>query len=310
MNQEFRDRVLLPIGIPVGAVTIILIVVLIFSRILLNLHELELVPVAIGLMAAINIMGVATVLSLRPKLRSIDWAALLGVAAVPMLAGGAIAAGMIQVQVHEEEPPPEPQTLSVTAANLAFDAKQLLLKSGSPLEINLTNQDTVPHNIAIYRTPQDAQAQTASLFKGTLINAGARTSYRVPPLQVGTYYFQCDIHPAMNGAVTVEEAPAEPPEPEEVDITAKGLTFDKKELSLPSGVAAVIVLDNQDPDQHNVSVYPDAEVARTQQNALLKGVLFPGPATRRYRLDALPPGTYFFQCDIHVTTMNGTLTAE
>lgn len=310
MNMQFRDRVLLPIGIPLGAGTVILVVVLIFSRVLLKVHELELVPVAIALMAAINILGVATVVSIRPRLRSIDWAALLGVAAVPMLAGGAIAAGMIQVQVHEEEPKPQAQTLSVAAANLAFDAGQLVFRAGSPLVINFANNDTVPHNIAIYRTPQDAQVQTGSLFKGTIINAAATSPYRVPSLKPGSYYFQCDIHPTMNGAVTVQEAPSEPEEPAEVEITAKGLTFDKKELSLPSGIAAVIVLNNQDPDQHNFSVYPNAEVALTQQNAVLKGLLFGGPATRRSRLNAQPPGTYYFQCDIHPTTMNGTLTAE
>lgn len=290
--------------------TLILIVVLIFSRVLLKVHEFELIPVAIALMAALNILGAAAVISLRPRLRSIDFAALASVAAVPILAGGAIATGMIQVEVHEEEPRPQPQTLSVTAANLAFDARQLVLKSGAPLVINFANKDTVQHNIAIYRTPQDAQAQTSSLFKGTLINAGATTAYRVPVLQPGTYYFQCDIHPTMNGGVTVEKSPASPARPAEIEITAKALTFDKKDLSVPSGVPAVIVLNNQDPDQHNLSIYPNAEVGRTQQGALLKGTLFPGPAVRRYRLSAQPPGTYYFQCDIHVTTMNGTFTAE
>lgn len=310
MNKDFRDRILLPIGIPLGAVTVILVVVLIFSRVLLRVHEFEYIPVAIALMAAVNILGAAAVMSLRPRLRSIDLAALAGVVAVPILAGGAIATGMIQVQTHEEEPAPQAQTLSVSAANLAFDAKQLVLKSGAPLVINFDNKDTVPHNLAVYRTPQDAQAQTGSLFKGTLIDGGATTTYRVPPLQPGTYFFQCDIHPTMNGGVNVEEAPAEPAEPAEVEITAKGLAFDRKELSVPSGVPAVIVLDNQDADQHNLSVYPNAEVGRTQQNQLFKGTLFPGPATRRYRLNALPPGAYYFQCDIHVTTMSGTLTAE
>ena len=29
------------------------------------------------------------------------------------------------------------------------------------------------------------------------------TIYRVPGLPAGTYYFQCDVHPDMNGALVV-----------------------------------------------------------------------------------------------------------
>jgi plastocyanin len=30
----------------------------------------------------------------------------------------------------------------------------------------------------------------------------AVTTYDVPELEAGTYYFQCDVHPNMNGTVT------------------------------------------------------------------------------------------------------------
>ena len=43
--------------------------------------------------------------------------------------------------------------------------------------------------------------------------------------------------------------------------------------------------------------------------ALMIGNLVTGPATADYQVPALPPGKYFFRCDVH-PQMNGTLTAR
>ena len=35
-----------------------------------------------------------------------------------------------------------------------------------------------------------------------------------------------------------------------------------------------------------------------------------GPATTTYSVPALKSGTYYFQCDVHPTTMNGTFVVK
>ncbi|HEX2196162.1 MAG TPA: hypothetical protein VHJ76_04475, partial [Actinomycetota bacterium] len=56
-------------------------------------------------------------------------------------------------------------------------------------------------NIAIY---QDEGA-TESLFQGEQITAST-TTYEIHGPKPGEYYFQCDVHPDMNGTAVSEEA--------------------------------------------------------------------------------------------------------
>jgi plastocyanin len=83
--------------------------------------------------------------------------------------------------------------------------------------------------------------------------------------------------------------------------------FSTNALSAPSDQPFTMAFDNQDPGvQHNVVIYdgPDAEAA-----ALFTGELTTGPIETDYAVEALPEGEYFFNCEVHPTTMTGTLTA-
>jgi plastocyanin len=51
-----------------------------------------------------------------------------------------------------------------------------------------------------------------------------------------------------------------------------------------------------------VSIYTDSSATA----ALFTGEMVTGPGTVTYEVDALEPGTYFFRCDVHPTTMTGT----
>jgi plastocyanin len=95
-----------------------------------------------------------------------------------------------------------------------------------------------------------------------------------------------------------------PPAAEAVPISAQGLAFSTSELSLPADAPAVIALDNQDQGiPHNVAIY-------TSQGGdpLFQGELVTGPDTMDYQIPPMQPGEYFFQCDVHPTTMTGTVT--
>jgi plastocyanin len=313
VNQEIRDRILLPIGIPLGAAVLILVVVLTVSRVLLAVPQR--VAVAVALMLALNILAVAAVVTLRPRLRSIDFAFLAGVAAVPVLAGVFVAAGAVQVREPGEERnrPPPPQQVPITAQDLAFNTKQLAFKAGSPVVIAFTSKDAQPHNVSIYRTTEDAGTQQNALLKGATFTGPGTKRYQVaPPIPAGSYFFQCDVHPTtMNGTVTVEAAPpgpAQPQQPVNVDISATGTAYDKAELSFPAGAPITITFNNKaNALTHNVSIYANQADADVLKNPLFKGDLFAGPATRKYRVKPLQPGTYVFHCDVHPAQMRGVV---
>ena len=91
-------------------------------------------------------------------------------------------------------------TTQVTAEGLAFDTAEIVLPAGEETTLHFVNNDAgVQHNIVI-ATDSSLSEQ---LFTGELITGVAETDYTIPPLDAGTYYFVCLVHPAMNGTVTV-----------------------------------------------------------------------------------------------------------
>jgi plastocyanin len=90
------------------------------------------------------------------------------------------------------------EAVTVTAQNIAFDTDTIDLPADTEGTITLVNEDTVPHNIAIYTDDTVAE----NLFRGDTVT-GDTIDYTVPPLDAGEYYFQCDVHPTMNGSVVV-----------------------------------------------------------------------------------------------------------
>jgi plastocyanin len=62
------------------------------------------------------------------------------------------------------------------------------------------NDDNQPHNVSLYT---DASKATP-LYQGEIIEAGETIDYEIEPLEAGTNYFDCTVHPEMNGSVEVQ----------------------------------------------------------------------------------------------------------
>jgi len=90
--------------------------------------------------------------------------------------------------------------VELTAADLAFDANVIQAPAGEAFSISLINNDTAPHNVTVYV----AEGGDRIGEEGATINEGETTELAVEALEPGTYYFQCDIHPNMNGTIVVE----------------------------------------------------------------------------------------------------------
>jgi cytochrome c oxidase subunit 2 len=89
--------------------------------------------------------------------------------------------------------------LKISADKIAFSTRELTAPAGEPFTIEFTNNEAVPHNVAIYDgdTP---------LFQGQSFTGPGTTTYVVDALAAGEYTFICDFHPipAMTGKLTVK----------------------------------------------------------------------------------------------------------
>jgi plastocyanin len=96
---------------------------------------------------------------------------------------------------------PSGTSLQVSAQNVAFDKKCLAAPANKAFTITFDNKDSgVPHNVDIFTN----SSATKSLFKGAIVTGPKTTTYHVPALPAGTYFFRCDIHPTqMTGTFVV-----------------------------------------------------------------------------------------------------------
>lgn len=109
----------------------------------------------------------------------------------------------------------------------------------------------------------------------------------------------------LNETATVTVTPTSTPEPEQVavNLTAENFAFDRSTIEVPAGAKVTVLFENRDPGvQHNFAVYETSAA----EDIIFKGDLVTGQDTATYTFTApSEPGTYFFRCDPHATTMRG-----
>ncbi|MEA2521408.1 MAG: hypothetical protein QOI81_1054 [Actinomycetota bacterium] len=299
-----RESLLLPILVPFGALAVIALALFGFSRILLSISHHAATAVALG--AAIGIMAIASFVATRKKVSSGALAGVaFGVVGFSMLIGGIaiVAIGPEKVQAQ----PAKPQLLALTApagaASNGFKPTTLSAEPDKPIQIVLDNQDPgIQHNVAVFAS-DPAKDPSAKLF-GTKdpVTGPAKLTVDVAALPAGTYYFQCDVHPAtMHGELTVAKGAGGSAG---ATISATKLQFSSKEIDLPASQPSTITFTNNDAGtDHNIAIYSD----KAYTNNLFTGTPVRGPATKTYDVLALDPGTYYFRCEFHPTTMTGTV---
>jgi plastocyanin len=85
--------------------------------------------------------------------------------------------------------------------------------------------------------------------------------------------------------------------------------FDQTQLSAPADTAFVIAFNNQDPGvPHNVVIASDDPQKTPDAETFFTGEVVSGPMQIDYPVEPLAEGEHFFYCEIHPTTMVGTLT--
>ena len=88
---------------------------------------------------------------------------------------------------------------TIVAKDLKFQTASIEVKAGSNVTIHLDNEDSAPHNLAVYT---DSNAGTA-LAVGDIVTSG-KSDVIVPALQPGSYFFRCDVHHDMTGTIVAK----------------------------------------------------------------------------------------------------------
>jgi plastocyanin len=95
--------------------------------------------------------------------------------------------------------------LDIVAQGTAFDPTCLVAPAEEDFTINFDNQDPAAtvgeHNIAI--AVDEASVLEDPIFDGELVAGPDTVEYAVPAMEEGSYFFHCDVHPSMAGALTV-----------------------------------------------------------------------------------------------------------
>jgi len=303
VKRQTRDRLVLPILLPVGILVVIVAALYGFSRILLSISHNA--ATATALVVALAIVVVSAVVAGRRIVRPSSFAGLIGaVTGVAMIAGG-IALATVGTEGEGGEGQGPATNVTIVAVNIAFQPTEIEVPAGQPFTITLDNQDAgIQHNVEIFDDPDLAGAP---IFEGELVTGPAQVTYEVPALEAGTYPFRCVVHPNMVGTIRAVEGGGGPggggPSGSAIAVVAQDIAFDTDTLELVADTPATITFDNRDAGvQHNIAIYEDDSL----ETVLFKGDLVTGAATIEYQIPPLPPGEYYFRCDVH-PSMQGTV---
>lgn len=94
---------------------------------------------------------------------------------------------------------PADADVTVTAVDMAFDPGTVTVAAGEAFTVALVNEDSMPHNIAIYTD----SSKSEKLFEGEMVTDGTIV-YDIEALDAGEYFFDCSLHPNMTGTLVVE----------------------------------------------------------------------------------------------------------
>lgn len=210
MKPDVRDRLVLPLLIPLGVVAFIALVAGVFGMVLLfNPIQVSLViaiVVAGGILAA---FGLAS--SQRPEeLNRSKRAVIASTVVAPLLVGGLVAVDVIPTSAEKVAHTeclyciPE-DAVRVVARNIEFEQEMLELPGSGDVSILFENEDVaVEHNVAIAPFGADGEPlRDEPIFDGEIFPGPDRQVYTFPaPEESGTYFFWCVVHPQqMTGEV-------------------------------------------------------------------------------------------------------------
>lgn len=206
----------------------------------------------------------------------------------------------------------------VTATDNKFDKATLEAPPNTKVSFELKNAGKVKHNLHFL---DKAGGKTlADGAEGKIIDGGASDTVSFTTPGVGSYYFQCDLHPdTMKGAFAVKEGAAAPGGAAAgggaatggaaaggLEVVGTDNKFDKTKLEAAAG-DLTISFKNAGKVKHNLHLLDKKGGATIAPGA--EGKIIDGGQTDTLKFKA-SAGAYYYQCDLHPDQMTGTLTVK
>lgn len=188
---------------------------------------------------------------------------------------------------------------------------EMVVPVDEPVRITLTSRDVI-HSFFV----------PDLLFKRDAI-PGRTSTFEFTPTELGTFPAQCAEfcglwHSKMTFDVKVvssldyqawikQERKAAAsitckPDGTTLSLVAHNISWNQFCLAVPANTPFIVNIDNQDAGiEHNFAIYDSF----FQKTTYFTGPKVTGPATISLNPDPLPPGRYYFQCDVHGPAMSG-----
>lgn len=189
---------------------------------------------------------------------------------------------------------------------------EMVLPVDTPIHFQLVSRDVI-HSFFV----------PAFLFKRDVI-PGRTNEFTITPTTLGTYQAQCAEfcglhHAQMTFSVQVVTYPDYlawveaqrkaaqnvtcPVTGSAITVTAKDTAWNTNCLAVPAKAPISLTVVNQDAGiDHNFAIYDSSQ----RKQRFFQTGRFSGVATNSFQIGALPPGKYYFQCDVHGPSMSGT----
>jgi plastocyanin len=311
-----RDRLVLPILIPVAVAGVIFLLIFSASRVLLALEAHYATPLA--LLLALGILAVSALLATGPR---ISRSLLYLLTAVP--ASAVIAVGLyLAVRPGEEAAAgaggPAPVTaVTMIATDNKFSLTAITIPVNTEITFTLENKGQAIHNWHVLNLKdKDGKDITTQLLSG-----GKSETIKFTVTQTGTFDFLCDVHPVeMRGKLTVVAAapaaggapaagagPAAPGAPAgAIVIVATDNKFDRTQITIKANEPTTVTLQNKGSAIHNWHVLN----VKDKDGKEITTKLLTGGQSETITFTITQTGTFDYLCDVHPVEMRGKLTVQ
>jgi plastocyanin len=320
--MRMRDRLVIPILLPVLAVGAILLAIFSFGYVLLQVQEEgnQAWPVAIAVAAAILL--IAGFLNAQRAVRGVPLYLLTALPAAVILAIGlfylirpAAETGAGEGGGAAAIPPPGP--LVSVATDNRFSETEYTIAANQQYTLNFTNSGAALHNWHV----QNVQNATGGDIKTNLIGGGQSESINFTIAQTGSYPFICDVHPVeMKGTLTVVAGGAATAAggaaaasggggqngPGTIVSVATDNKFNSTQLAANANEQTSLTLRNEGSALHNLHV----QNVKSTNGQDITTKLLPGGQSETIQFTIAQAGSYTFICDVHPVEMKGTLTVR
>lgn len=311
-----RERLVLPILIPIAVAGVIFLLIFSASRVLLALEAHYATPLA--LLLALGILAVSALLATGPR---VSRTLLYLLTAVP--ASTVIAVGLyLAVRPGEEAAagtggPAPVTTITMVATDNKFSLTEITIPVNTEITFTLDNKGQAIHNWHVLNLKdKDGKDITTQLLTG-----GKSETIKFTVTQTGTFDFLCDVHPVeMRGKLTVVAAApaaggapaagagpaASGAPPGAIVIVATDNKFDKTQITIKANEPATVTLQNRGSAIHNWHVLN----VKDKDGKEITTKLLTGGQTETITFTITQTGTFDYLCDVHPVEMRGKLTVQ